>query len=243
MSNRPTKFSDLQLHDENSYAAFTRQYSIDTNRLIRAGLKVESHIGVRKSDKVEVVIKKVNFSNSSARASSASDFLNSVHIIEGRAVPKEYDTQLKASRGNPGVVKPLEWFENDNENGYVLVTEHHASYMSMSDFIVAYSVEMPELLAKPIFKSALTSVIYCHLNGVGCLDLQARNVLVHWPTRHVKIGAFGFARQHLAGEHNYGVERRDVNALGSLLYEMLHRKKLKLGLGKNAEEVMERGPV
>ena len=216
MSNQPTELTDFTLHDENSFEEFLRQYyALKKNPPVSEPFS-DSVFGARKCDDVMVLIK-----NANATSIDQHGFYNR----GGRAVLKEYEAQLKASNGNPYVVKPLGWFKNNNGDGFLLIVEHDSAYTSLGTYISFGGIRECEV--KEIFKQLLFAVGVCHKNGVARLSLSAdKDVLIASTTYAVKLANF-----HLAGQHgdndivgNRDAEATDLNGIKSLLYEMLPRE-------------------
>ena len=218
MSNLPTELADFTLHDENSFEEFSRQYYFLENNPPVPETFSDSVFGARKCDDVKVLIK-----NANATSIDQHGFYNR----GGRAVLKEYEAQLKASNGNPYVVKPLGWFKNSTGDGFLLVVEHDKFYISLGKYISLGGIRECEV--KKIFQHLLYAVMLCHENGVARLSLAAGNDVLVAPIGHdVKLANFHLAGQHGVNE-NVGTrdaETADLHGMGSLLYEMLQREML-----------------
>ena len=229
MSNPPTELTDLTLHDDNSFKEFSRQYYVLENNPPVPEPFSDSVFGARKCDDVKVLIK-----NANATSIDQYGFYNR----GGRAVLKEYGAQLKASKRNPFVVKPLGWFKNNTGDGFLLIVEHDSAYTSLGTYISFGGIR--ECEAKEIFKRLLFAVHACHKNGVARLSLAAyKDVLIAPANLCIKLANFHLAGQHGVNEKvgNRDAETADLIGIKSLLYEMLPREKLS---GKKLPREMRR---
>ena len=174
MNNKPTKFADLPIQEDNKFYQFELQYRLVDDQPLEVILDSfgRKEIGnmVRKSDEKEVMVKIVEPWGDQA----AIGFEKFAHIQNGRFVPKEYTLQLQASENNNlRVVKPLQWFENDDNNGYVIVMEHNNNYTNLFDFL-SVCFNLPELHLRLIFGNIILGVQSCLDNAVALPEIKVK---------------------------------------------------------------------
>ena len=103
MSNPLTSLANLQVHDDNKLEKFLSEYDYVNNidhgcKSVVPGLLPNSYVGVRRSDKVEVLTKDVHVNS-----------LNHLEFFSNgdQTMFKEYEVKPTASTRNLSVVKPL----------------------------------------------------------------------------------------------------------------------------------------
>lgn len=183
------------------------------------------YAGKRKSDGLEVAIKKIDMKT-----------VKRWSQIKGQTVPIEFALYKKAAANNKAVVQPLDWFEHKKK--YLLVMERTRNVMDLFDLMNCKG-PLPEKSAKKIFKQVVNAVRVCHKNGVVHRDIKDENVLVNPETFEAKLIDFGCAARlkeadylEFAGtpefyppewfkSRRYNGRLLDTWSLGVLLYTMI----------------------
>ena len=202
-------------------------YKLDT--LIGRGGQGEVYNGKRKRDEREVIIKKVNKTNSRNKIPTEIKLLGKVQNIEG-------------------VIKMLDFIIK--KDCYYIVMEKIDACEDLYQ-LLDNSDPLSEPFIRKMFSTIVKTVIKCRERGVFHRDIKDENILVNLKTNNIKLIDFGvgceydykketdkmFDAKDFRGDRmitppecynheKYQEESMTVWSLGFLLYSMLHKGQL-----------------